>query len=66
MRHLAGGMYTRIGAARAYKLDGLVGDQAKRLFQALLHAQSGFLTLPAVIPGAVVFDAERDANVCAR
>jgi hypothetical protein len=50
-------VHAGIGAAGADQRDVFVGDSQQRLFEALLHAKAGFLTLPAVVTRAVVFDA---------
>lgn len=59
---LTRGMNAGVGAAGAYDLNRPVGNGFKRLLQALLNAETGLLTLPAVVIGPVVFDAERDSN----
>ena len=44
--------------------DRSLADDDRYLFlETLLHANTGLLALPAIVPGAVVLDAERDANV---
>jgi hypothetical protein len=63
MHDLAARMNSGIGASRTDDFDGLIGDNRQRLLEALLDAKAGLLALPAVITRAVVFDAERDANV---
>lgn len=62
MNDLAGGVHTGIGAACADYPYRFIGNPRERVLEALLDADTGFLTLPAVIPRAVVFDAERNAN----
>ena len=62
MNDLAGGVHTGIGAACADYLYRFICNQRERFLEALLDANTGFLTLPAVIPRAVVLDAERNAN----
>ena len=59
-------MHAGIRAPGTYGFNAFIGDDFKRFFEALLYTQTGFLALPAVVPGAVVFDAERDANKLAR
>jgi hypothetical protein len=59
---LARRVYTGVGAACTDDFDRLIRNQQKRFLEALLHTDTGLLTLPAVVPGAVVFDAERDSN----
>jgi hypothetical protein len=63
MNDLARGVHPGVGAAGTDHFYGFIGDNRQRLFQALLYTDTGLLPLPAVVPGAVVFDAERDANV---
>jgi len=55
--NLARRVHTGVSAARANDFDRLIRDQRERFLEALLHADAGLLTLPAVVPGAVVFDA---------
>lgn len=62
MNDLAGGVHTGIGAACADYPYRFISNLRERVLEALLDADTGFLTLPAVIPRAVVFDAERNAN----
>jgi hypothetical protein len=62
MDNLSGGMHTRIGAAGANDVDDFIRHSCQRFFEALLNAETGLLTLPAVVIRPVVFDAERDAN----
>ena len=64
MNDLAGGVHTGVGATGAHDVDGFRCDPRKRLLQTLLHTDAGLLTLPAVVRGAVVLDAERDTDVC--
>jgi len=56
-------MYSGIGASGTDDFRGFVGYDRQRLLEALLYTKAGLLALPAVITRAVVFDAERDANV---
>ena len=63
MDDLSGGMHTRIGAARTNDVDDFIRHFCQRFFEALLNAETGLLTLPAVVTRPVVFDAERDANI---
>ena len=62
MNDLPGGMHAGIRTARAGYVDVFVSDERQRLFEALLHTESGFLALPTVVRRAVVFDAERNAH----
>jgi hypothetical protein len=62
MNDLAGGVHTGVGAARTHDIDTFIGNPRKRLLEALLYAQAGQLTLPAVVTRTVVLYAERDAN----
>jgi len=63
MDDLAGGVHASIGAPCADHLNRFICDQRQRFLETLLHAQAGLLTLPAIVPGPVVFDAERDADI---
>ena len=63
MNDLSRGMYPGVCTAGTHHFYGFIGDDRQRLFQTLLYTDTGLLPLPAVVPGAVVFDAERDANV---
>ena len=63
MNDLARGMDTGIGSARADDLYRFIRNQRQRLLETLLYAKASFLTLPAIVPGPVIFDAEGDANV---
>ena len=49
-------------AVPAVHFDRLVSDEGERFLEALLHADTVFLPLPAVVRRTVVFDAERDAH----
>lgn len=66
MHHLTRCVHTSVCTARADDLDGFVGNLRQRLFKTLLYAQPSLLTLPAIVTRAVVFDAERYANVIDR
>ena len=66
VRNLAGCVHARVGTARTDDLDRFIGYECKGFLEKLLYTQAGFLTLPAVISGAVVFDADRDANIVFR
>ena len=63
MHNLPAGMYPCVSTPCAGDFNRFVRDHGQRLFEALLHAKAGLLTLPAVVSRTVVFDAERDANV---
>lgn len=63
MDDLAGGMYTGVGSTCADYLYSFVSDHSERFLETLLHTETGVLTLPAVIPRPIVFDAERDTNI---
>ena len=63
MNDLARGVHPGVGATGTNHFYGFIGNNRQRLFQTLLHTDTGLLALPPVVPGAVVFDAERDANV---
>ena len=63
MNDLARGMYTGIGSACTNDLYRFVRNQRQRFLETLLYPKASLLTLPAVVPGPVIFDAERDANV---
>lgn len=63
MNDLARGMYTGIGSACTDDLYRFVRNQRQRFLETLLYPEASLLTLPAVVPGPVIFDAERDANV---
>ena len=63
MHNLSGRVNTRISSAGTDRLDRFVRHNCQRFFHALLHTAAGLLPLPAVIPGAVVLDAQCDANV---
>ena len=62
MNNLASRVDPGISSAGTYDLDGLVSYRSQRLLHLLLHANAGFLALPAIVSGAVVFDAERDTD----
>ena len=66
VHHLSRCMNTCVGAAGANHFDRFVRNQRKCLFHPLLHTETGLLPLPAIITGAVVFDAQCDANVWTR
>jgi len=66
MHDLTTRVHTAVGAAGTDQIDGFIGDQRQRLLETLLHAEAALLALPAVVTRAVVFDAERDANVTGR
>ena len=63
MNDLTRGMYARISATCTDHLYGFIRNQRQRFLERLLHPETGLLPLPAIVPGPVIFDAERDANV---
>ena len=66
MHDLPGGMYARIGPTSARHLDSVVGYFKQGFFEALLHAETDLLALPAVVRGPVVLNTERNAQVISR
>ncbi len=62
VNNLARRVNTRVRPPGAGHSHGSISDQCKGFFDELLYAQTGCLALPAVIRGAVVLNAERDAN----
>ena len=55
-------MHSGVRAARTNDLHRFIRHDREGFFETLLYAETGLLTLPAVVSGSVVFDAERDAN----
>ncbi len=49
--------------AEGSDLYRFVRNQRQHFLETLLYPKAGLLTLPAIVPGPVIFDAERDANV---
>lgn len=63
MHDLTRGMHAGVGAPGTGGCDGLVGNNAQRLFDALLNATPVVLTLPAIVSGTVVFNADGDSHI---
>ena len=63
MDNLARSMHPGIGSACTDDLYRFVRNQRQRFLETLLYPEASLLTLPAIVPGPVIFDAERDANV---
>ena len=61
VHHLTAAMYTGVGATGADHFDRVIGDLSQGLLQDLLHRWRLRLDLPAVVVGAVVFDAQGDS-----
>ena len=55
-------MNTGIRTARADDRYRLIGNPSEGFLETLLHPDTVTLALPSIVRGAVVFDAERDAN----
>jgi len=62
VHNLTGRMHTTIRSARAGDFDCLVGNGGEGPFNELLHTGTGALALPAIVRGAVIFDADRDTH----
>ena len=62
MNDLPGGMNTRVGATGTSHLNRMVSNLVKCFLKALLHSESGFLALPAVVRGTVVFNAKSNTQ----
>jgi len=43
-------------------LEFVIRNRRQRLLEALLHADAGFLALPAVVRGTVVLDTDRESH----
>ena len=62
MDNLSGCMHTGVSASGARDFDRPVGDDSQCFLNQRLHAHAGALSLPAIVGGAVVFNAECDAH----
>ena len=63
MRDLTGSMHARVRAPGTGGHDSLVGNNAQSLFDTLLNATPVLLTLPAIVGGTVIFDADGKSHV---